>query len=96
MSLNISRGPFHEGRSYCCWICKHFVQTDAQYANGFCIGNSPKKIDYNIGETGAVAGAPAGYKMFANIISPGTGSCGDFELATVAVSDTIPESEGPS
>jgi hypothetical protein len=87
---------YHENRTYSCWICKYFVQNEEEYCNGFCVGNSPKKIDYNVGETGAIVGAPVGYRMFANINDPATGSCGRFELATVPVSDVIPEPMPPS
>lgn len=78
-------GDYYEGRASCCYICKFFIQNEAQYRNGVCVKHPPQKIDENLG--GAVAGAPAGFKIFPNILDTITGFCGDFEMATIMPTD---------
>lgn len=76
---------FWEGRSSACYICKYFVQNVTQFRNGICFKHPPQKIDENLGAP--IAGAPAGYKIFPNIIDPLTGCCGDFEIALIMPTD---------
>ena len=78
-------GIYYEGRANCCYICKFFQQTDAQYRNGICVKHPPQKIDENIGST--VTGAPPGYDIFPNIFDSITGSCGQFEPAPIMPAD---------
>jgi hypothetical protein len=83
--VNMSLGPFWEGRNDCCYICKFFMQNQVDYRNGICVKHPPQKIDENLG-TG-VSGAPPGYDIFPNVLDSITGSCGDFELAEVMPGD---------
>lgn len=84
-------GDYYEGRSRSCWNCRFFIQNSEQYRNGICVRHAPDKIDEVLG--GAIAGAPAGFKVFPNVIDPVTGFCGEYVKGDVAPPEVIPEIE---